>query len=309
MNTLERELVDGLRPRRRRALVDRLRGPGHDHDAAGERRSWDRAIAAFRVLEDRAVSNTELSQVERWLFEDLADDGIVAPERSGARWRAPLWAGVGALLLAAVALLVLGPWRRAPSATTEAVAVFEHELQARGAARWSRPLALDVVCGTPSRPAASTGCQLDELLGFSARLRVPEAAGMAVGPRHLTVFGIDDAGRVLYYAPTPEPGSTAPVLEHGESWRALPLSVRLAVNHRPGRLAVFAIATPDPVDVATVDAWARALVGRPPGTVDTPPWHLRLAATEFGPHRCGLARRDCASAELHLVLRPGARQP
>ena len=44
---LERELIAGLGARRRRALVERLRGN------VDQRRGWDRAIAAFRVLERR----------------------------------------------------------------------------------------------------------------------------------------------------------------------------------------------------------------------------------------------------------------
>ncbi|MCA9700188.1 MAG: hypothetical protein KC431_21870 [Myxococcales bacterium] len=304
---IEHELLDGLGRDRRRSLLDRLRGNGDD------RRRWDRAIAAFRVLEDRAVSRTEVDQVERWLFEDLAADGVLVGEAAASgrrRWWAPWVAGLSTLA-AATALLLLVVER--PDGDEDGVEaqgrlltiVDDGELQARGAIVWPRPLAIDALCGQPPRSSTMRGCDIDELLGFSARL--DGDAGFAGEPGstvHLSLFGIDDGGRLRYYAPTPDGAALDQLLrvEAEPRWQALPMSVRLGVNHRPGSLRIFAIATPEPASVADVERWTAALREQGPAGVDDPPWHLRLSSADLGPQVCDGLRRRCASAETTLTI-------
>lgn len=291
--SIERELIEGLGGDRRRALIERLRGNPE------QRRGWDRAIAAVRVLEQREVSNFEIEQVERWLFDDL-DEAGTSPRRAAPTRR---WAGIAALcatLAAAAALLV---WIEPDS--TEPLRVSDvGELAARGALHQPRPLALDLVCGKPARAATLHGCRLDELLGFSLRLGDESldptaAAALAEAPLHLSVFGIAADGQLLYYTPTPIEPSHA-TLRLGAAWQALPVSVRLDVHHRPGRVRVFALASDAPAELADIERWAAALAPQPRAGVDDPAWHLRLAPGVLGP-ACRRSDR-CASAETELTL-------
>lgn len=294
---LERELIAGLGARRRRALIERLRGN------AEQRRGWDRAIAAFRVLEQREVSRFEVDQVERWLFEDLGEQGVLAPVRPRFRWA---WlAGVAATLLSAAAVLL---WIDADTEPAGERAAIEHdELAPRGGDRFARPLAMELMCGQPVRSAATRGCSIDEALGFSVRLGAetlaPEAAS-AIGraPLHVSVFALAEDGSPLYYLPTPDEAATTTVAL-GAPWQPLPFSVRLSVNHAPGRVRVFALASERPPEVADIDRLAAALATQPIADLDDPPWHLRMPAAELA-SLCPQMHR-CASAETVLTITPG----
>jgi hypothetical protein len=296
---IERELIEGLRAPRRRELIERLRGN------PDQRRGWDRAIAAFRALERREVSRVEVDQVERWLFEDLDAAGVIADRApaQGRRWTT-LAAALATLATSAALLLWIDRDPTSDEPIAELAQVEVDELRARGARTWTRPLALDLACGEPVRAAPQRGCRLDELLGFSLRLGdealAPEqAAALAQAPLHLSVFGIAASGELLYYTPTPiEPAQAT--LRLGGSWQPLPLSVRLAVNHAPGRVRVFALASDRPAELADVERWAAALRSQPSADLDDPPWHLRLAPSVLGPV-CARADR-CASAETELTL-------
>jgi hypothetical protein len=289
---LERELIAGIAPRRRRALIERLRGN------VEQRRGWDRAISAFRVLERREVSRLEIEQVERWLFEDLDEQGVVAPARPRWRWA---WLGGIAVTLAsatAVLLWIDGEPGELPAASDELVA--------RGDDRFARPLALELMCGQPVRAAATRGCTIDETLGFSIRLGAEglspdNASALGRAPLHVSAFGLAEDGDVLYYLPTPdEPASTRVSL--GAPWQPLPFSVRLAVNHAPGRVRVFALASERPAEVADVERFATELASQRAADLDDPPWHLRLpdrALASLCPHPA-----RCASAETVLTISP-----
>lgn len=290
--TVERELAAGLAPRRRRALIERLRGN------AVERRGWDRAIAAVRALEDRSVSRFEIDQVERWLFEDLASEGVLAESpatrRRGLAW---FWATLATLATA----VTLAWWIDLDQVDP---ATGHDPLVARGADELARPLALEPVCGAPPRPARAHGCALDELLGFSIRLGdetlSPEAAASLAAARlHLSLFGIAEDGEVRYYLPTPDDPSL-PSLSFESRWRPLPLSIRLAVNHGPGRVRVFALASEVAPTVAEIDRLAAALRVQPSATVDDPAWHRRLDRAELGGLCSELDR--CASAETEFSI-------
>jgi hypothetical protein len=291
---LERELIAGIGPRQRRALIERLRGNPE------QRRGWDRAVAAFRVLERREVSRFEIDQVERWLFEDLGDLGVVAPARP--RWRWAWLGGLAATIASTAAVLLWIDGER----TGEVPAADDgtDELIARGNDRFARPLALELMCGQPVRAAAPHGCTLDETLGFSIRLGgenlEPEAASaLARAPLHVSVFGLAEDDSMLYYLPTPdEPASTQVSL--GAPWQPLPFSVRLAVNHAPGRVRVFALASERPAEVADVERLAAALASQPIADLDDPPWHLRLPDSVLA-SLCPQPSR-CASAETVMEL-------
>jgi hypothetical protein len=295
---IERELIAGIAAWRRRTLIERVRGN------PDQRRGWDRAIAAFRVLEQREVSGFELDQVERWLFEDLDAAGVVAdrPAREGVGRR---WTTL-ALTLVSVAAVGLLVWIDPGSPTPITLAVIDDadDMQPRGEDGWTRPLALELVCGSPARPAASRGCNLDELLGFSLRLGDesldPSAASaLARAPLYTSVFGIAADGELLYYLPTPIEPSHA-TLRLGTGWQALPISVRLDVNHEPGRVRVFALASEAPADVADIERWVSALRAQPRAGIDDPPWHRRLAPSVLGP--VCRDRDRCASAETELSI-------
>ena len=301
---LERELVSGLGRRRRRALVERVRG----NDEA--RRGWDRAVSAFRMIERREVSNFEIEQVERWLFDDLEDSGVLTPSTAhgwGARRSWTLAAAMASLATAAAAIIWIGA--APPSAQLGSVELDgegEPGFTARGARTWSRPLALELVCGEPPRPVGSGGCAADDLLGFSARLGVESlalqaAAALGEAPLQLSVFGLDAHGELLYYAPTPE-HSQLPALELDGGWTALPMSVRLEVNHSPGLTRVFALASEQVPTLAELDEWGAALAQTPVASVDDPPWHLRLGTLT---RVCPRVER-CASAETEFTLAPAS---
>jgi hypothetical protein len=291
---LERELIAGIGARRRRALIERLRGN------AAQRRGWDRAIAAFRVLERREVSRFEIDQVERWLFEDLGEQGVLAPVRPRFRWA---WlGGVAATLLSAAALLM---WIDADPAL-DGASVEQDELVPRGGDRFARPLAIELMCGQPVRSAVTRGCSIDETLGFSLRLGAdglaPEtASALGRAPMHVSTFGLAEDGSLLYYLPTPdEPASATATL--GAPWRSLPFSVRLSINHAPGRVRVFALASERPADIADIEHLAAALRPQPIATIDDPPWHLRLPDAALA-SLCPQPLR-CASAETVLTITP-----
>jgi hypothetical protein len=292
---VERELNVGLAPWRRRALIERLRGN------ATERRGWDRVIAAIRVLENKSVSRFEIDQVERWLFEDLADEGVVVePARRRRGWA---WLGATLATIATAATLVW--WIGKPQVPEQ------DELVARGQSH-ARPLALEPVCGEPPRPARDRGCELDELLGFSVRLGTEAlerdaALALTSARLHLSLFGVAEDGRVLYYLPTPVDPSL-PELAAASRWRPLPLSIRLAVNHEPGRVRVFALASEVAPTVTDIDRLASALHVQPRATVDDPPWHQRLDRAALG-ELCGeLARCASAEAEFSILATSGSPQ-
>src|SRR5690606_37450726 len=98
-------------------------------------------------------------------------------------------------------------------------------------------------------------------------------------------------------------------------WRPLPLSIRLDVNHAPGRVRVFALASEVAPTVAEIDRLAAALRVQPSATVDDPPWHRRLDRSVLGRLCHDLDR--CASAESEFSIldaspgdvSPGRTQP
>jgi len=283
---IERELLGELAPRQSARLRARLRAE------APARAAYDRTVTALRILEGREVAATELDLVARRLFADRARDAATAP---AAGLRRPLWALVAAAvaLAAVVALLVTSPGPERPRA--------DEYIAARSGAGSASGLAITALCGPADErgelhPAASAACP------WSGRLSFAYAVSEAVAPGSLlTLFAVDDHGRVSYYAPTPD-GVTSIVTTAGR-WQALPISVALAVNHVPGRWQLHALTTTTPVTPAEVREAAQLLASTPadPDAGPTPSWLERLAGRGQLARRCAAAP-TCHTAELSFWI-------
>lgn len=292
---IERELTRGLPPRRRARLHERLR-----RDPAARAR-YDRAAEALRVLEgDVDVAPSEVDVVGRW----LADDWGTPPPATDRR-RA--WTVALAVLGAALVMLWISPLRD-PAALRPWSA--DDGWQARGGGQGDG-LALEVLCGPDEADAAARrvrarDCSLTDLMGLA--YRVPAGAS-----GQLTVFGVDAQGDPMFYLPTPvEPAGAS--VEPGH-WRALPLAVRLRVNHAPGPLRIYGLLAPTIATVEEVEALAAQLAPLPAAAPGDAPWITRVAPERLArlcpdlgdpasasPAAATPAR--CRAAELHLTLRP-----
>lgn len=280
---IERELLDGLPRRARARLHDRLR-----RDARARAR-YDRAVEALRVLEgDVDVAPFELSLVERW----LADDGD-APEPARARVLGG-WPTLAAVLTAVLVVLWAGPLGN--PGTLRRLAD-DDGWQARGGGA-AQGLALEALCAPDRADAAAVrvrvrDCRLTELMGLAAR--VPE------GRRgQLTLFGVDAQGDPMFYVPTPVAPAGATVTPG--RFRALPLAVRLRVNHAPGPLRIYGVLAPRVATVDEVRAFAAALASQPAAAPGDAPWTARVPADAVAP-LCP-EPSACTAAELALLVRP-----
>ncbi len=282
---IERELTEGLSPRRRARLHDRLR---RDPKA---RARYDRSVAALRVFEgDCDIASSELDLVERW----LADTGMgdAATESAEARrW----WPAMMAAVAAALVLLWLGPITGSGSMQPWSPE-FDDGWQARGPGA-SGGLALEVLCGPAGDdgpPALVAGdCQLSDLMGFA--YRVPEDATGA-----LTLFGVDVEGDAMFYLPTPVDPAGASIA--AGRWQPLPLGVRLDVNHVPGSLRIYGLVAPSVATSDEVRTWAEALADQAPARPGDASWIERVDAEHLA--RLCPSTADCQAAELSLTLRP-----
>ncbi len=308
---IELELQGKLSPSLRTRLHDHLRA---NPDARAE---YDRGVAAFRLLEGRGgeeeFADYELELVESWLFdgrvtgesESLAGAG--EDERARGRWGwLPNLALGGAAAVAAIAIaIVVWPadqgMTRAPALAPEP----EAPLTAKGHGEL-RGLELGVLCmeraerrAVTTRPAGDAPCSLRDVLGFEYRVRARgETVGALAGDAGvLSLFGVDEDGRVQYYAPTPvDAAGVKPT--RGRS-TAAPLSINLSVNHRPGRVQIYALLSPVTPTVNQIDRWASSLEGFVAST-DDEPWHRRLGAAQLAAVCPALT--DCESAEATLLL-------
>jgi hypothetical protein len=273
---IERALLGRIGADARRRLHDRLRSD------ARSQAIYDRGAEALRALEGgREPADFEVDLVETWLREDGVLADVTATETS--RW-AGLWIAL-AIVSAAVLVVVLQPRSSMP---------VDDALTAKGSGQGT-PLAIDVLCGaTPDdMRSAADGCAHAGTLAFAYRVDAQWSGGDT-----LVLFGVDGEGGALYYAPTPD--AAAPRASAGQ-WRALERTVRIAVNHRPGRLRVFALLTDTAPDLDAIDETAALLSALPPATVGDPPWHERLAGTGAIATSCARSL-SCASAELELQI-------
>jgi hypothetical protein len=290
---IERELTQGLSPRRRARLHEQLR---RDPRA---RARYDRAVEALRVLEgDLDVAPSELDVVGRWLADGWDAPPPAAASEGVRRW----WPVVTALVAAALVLSWVGPL-----ADPEALRPWSGDggWQARGLGQ-ADGLALEALCGPDEADDAARhvrvrDCGLGDLLGLA--YRVP-----ADTHGQLTVFGVDAQGDAMFYLPTPIAAEGATV-DPGR-WRALSLAVRLSVNHAPGSLRIYGLVAPTVATVQEVRALAAALAPMSPAEPGDAPWTARVAADAAAQQalsRLCPAPFRCDAAELRLTLAPRAR--
>lgn len=284
---IEQEVLGGLPSRHRERLHEHLRSN------LESRAEYDRTIEAFRVLEQRDVSRMELDLVERWLFEGAS---VVAdartPRQKGALGR--VWA-IAAVTLAAAAAAVL-------ALRTQVGLEYDEYMGVRDGSTRRSGLAIDALCGASPdgglRSAAYSGCPLRGTLSFAYRV---DPAAISAGV--LTLFGIDEAGGVSYYAPTPVDADPVDV-EIGR-WQPLPMSVALEVNHAPGRLRLHAVVTPVPLDVEDVDEAVEILRTRPVSKTYGSTWIAGLRGQGRIARICAVPEA-CPSAELTFRIHEDA---
>ncbi len=260
--------------------LDRVRGD------VPRRAYYDRATEVMRALEGRMVASSEVDAVEHW----LAAKGAFAATTE-ARPLARLWVVLLACAAAAVLAFGLRPPERADPG---------ERLTAKGAGR-NRPLAIEALCARASGELVDANggtCDVAGTLTFAAWLD-----GRFVGGDQLIVFGIDEAGELLYYVPTPD-GRPAPRLDRNR-WQPLGRAVRLAVNHGQGAVRVYAAVTPRPVTIEEIDATAAAIDASIASPGD-PDWIERLAGRGPIAAIC-TGDRECAAAEFVFYVTGDAR--
>lgn len=277
---IERELTEGLSPRRRARLHQRLRTDPR------ARARYDRAVCALRVLEgDVPVAAFELDLVGRWLADDA---GAVAPSQSTRR----AWPVVLAAVAAALLLLWVSPLRDPGALSLDER--LDESFMARGGDRDG--LALEVLCGpaeTPDPELRIRDCGHRDLMGFA--YRVPEATRGT-----LTLFGVDADGDPMFYRPTPV--DPAGVTVDPGRWQALPLGVRLWVNHAVGPLRVYGLVAPRVATPDQVRAWVQQLAPQSPAAPGGSPWIDRVDPSSL--RSVCSDPTDCHAAELDLRVRP-----
>ncbi len=279
---IEDAMTGRLAPRDRSALFEELQR------APQARADYDLAFEALRELEQAPVAEAEIDLVESWLMQDLEAE----TEAAVAWWRRPWTAAVLAFAAAAILAVVLRP--TGPE-------VDDDGFQARGTHE-DRPLAIDALC--PQKPgardglvpAAEYGCALDGTLSFAYRVDPSVSGGT------LTLFGVDAAGDVLYYAPTPD--DPAGIDASPGTWTPLPMVVQLGVNHEPGAVVVYGLVSPHVPTMAQVDAMAAVLA--PARLLSDAPWHQRFFDD---PTVAALCPDDsaCESAELTFTIHEALR--
>jgi hypothetical protein len=274
---LERALTGHAQARDVGKLVAGLR------DDPRLRAAYDRGALAMRTLERAAVSEVEIDWVERWLEADGTLGSAAAP--TPTRW---LWIGVAALA-AGAAVLALRP--AAPGGEPD------DPLQARGMhghpqAGW---LAVSVLCddgrGAETALVEASSCSIDASIGFATRIDARHHGG-----EHFVLFGVDEGGELQYYLPTPD--VAAPTLLARDRWIPLDRAVRLRVNHRPGRVRVFAGMLAHPPTLDALEDAAAALAREPASAGDEIPWIERLGPGHRLTADCAFGR--CLGAELEF---------
>lgn len=298
----------------RGGAVVRVTGHRQRLDEDGDAREYhDRLHAPWRELSPDGVSPFEIDEVGAWLAQSLH------PAGAGSVVGAPAKAKVGtitALAIGAVALVAGLWWVRADVGEPDpvqfgALVADASGWTARGDAGDGGALALEVLCGPQIHFARPAGCGLDEELTFAFRLAPSFQPGTAGPGGRLVLFGLDEAGDTLYYAPTPapDPAPSVPLATAlGAGWQGAGFGVRLAVNHVPGRVRVYGLWTRAQVGVEDIDTWAERL--RRDHHVDHPAAASRWAeaAGLIGTDVCPSADA-CADAWIDLRLTASSAAP
>lgn len=286
---IERELLEGLPPRKRSRLHEQLR-----RDATARAR-YDRAVAALRVFEgDDLLAPTELEVVERWLSQD---QGPLADGSAQTVARRSWWPALITAVAAALVVLWVSPLQQARSPWWEGR---DDGWQARGAAS-TGALAIEVLCVADAPgdaqhgPARVRECSRQDLMGFAYRVE-PSVGG------YLTVFGVDADGDPMFYLPTPVDADVPTEMQavKADRWRALPLAVRLAVNHAAGPLRVYGLVSPTAATADEVRTFAEQLAPQAAAGPGDDPWIERVRTDGLARVCPTLAR--CEAAELSFTV-------
>lgn len=267
-------------------LGAKLRPQLHDHlrSCPECRNYYDRGALALRIFENAdGPSQAELDMVEQWIFEAEPS----RPRSARAWWARPWFGMMGLVAAAAVALFILLPGEGDP---------LGDGFTARGDGDHGG-LGLQVLCGDPLRPAEDAGCRLDERMTFAYRVAATTSAA------NLVLFGIDEHGDTLYYAPTPV--NAGPIQVESGQWRPAPVTVDLGVNHEAGELIVYALVTTNAPTARDVDRLAAELVGRKPTRVGERAW-AQTMSDEYLTAFCE-SKTECLAAEFSLVLHEAKR--
>ncbi len=175
---------------------------------------------------DNAIQPFEAALVWSQVAEQLK---LPSAEKSG---HAPSWlvwaAGSAFILLMALASFL---WVRPGLGPND-------DFQARGQTVQSQ---VELICiqqgespeaRSARMPDGSWRCALNENLAFAV-LPIGNA-------RHVALFGIDEAGQILWYTPTPTQAASH-LLQPSDRPMPIERTVRLDVNHRPGDYRVWAL--------------------------------------------------------------------
>lgn len=252
------------------------------------RATYDRGAQVMRTLERASVAAVELDWVERWLEADGTLTGA-APIAAQSRW----WWIAGAVLAAGAAVVALRP-------VSPGITDLDDPLRAKGVnagpqAGW---LGLSVLCDGGHGPTAlvdiaSATCPADASVGFALRVDARHHGG-----DHLALFGVDGDGGVQYYLPTPDQPSIT--LTGRDAWVSLDRAVRLAVNHPPGRVRVYAALLPHAPRIEAIEQAAATLARMPDVGDDERPWLDRLGPGHALFADCVFGR--CLGAELEFRI-------
>ncbi len=312
---LERSLLGEGGPSLRTQVRERLR-----HDAQA-RQVYDDYFTALELLEQgssaKAASPEEAhfslsAEEQEWLaegfFQARARVTDPAPRVAWRSWLPWVFAAAATFLLVAV-----WQWGRArgEGAVEDRVAVAPPlatatgpgaGLVARGRGRQAE-LEFEIFCGPELAPVNDGRCALDEEMNIAAR-----ATGSRdyEGARSLTLFGVDEAGRVQYYLPTPV--DAAGLALPAGAWEMPEHAVRLEVNHRAGQLRIFGLLAPRTARVEEVDAMAELLREAPDAPSAAGTWIDLIARrdAELAAQLCPESQA-CEAVYTELRLDPKAQ--
>jgi hypothetical protein len=201
-----------------RTMIDEGKTPPSEHLGGCEACAvhYDRVCRVERTLEKADLSARQLAAIEARLF----------PRPQAKILRPRFWAPLAAATAAAAAMLLL------------LVAPRQDDFLARGAGDGS----IEVICldatGAPAQPCTITG---------TLQLRYTTNA-----EHYLFVFGKTEQNELLWYTPTPAAPQSTKVAA-APNGGTLPFSTRLAVNHTPGRVRIYALFTDEPIALADVE--------------------------------------------------------
>ncbi len=211
----------------------RIPGPLAEHlkHCASCRALVEQLSASERLLAEACELDNAIQPFEAALVWSQVAEQLKLPsaEKSGHAPRLLVWAaGSTVILLMALASFL---WIRPEP-------IPDDGFQARG--QTTQPQ-VELICiqqgedpeaRSARMPDGSWRCSLDENLAFAV-LPIGNA-------RHVALFGIDEAGQILWYTPSPTQAASH-LLQPGDLPMPLERTVRLDVNHKPGDYRVWAL--------------------------------------------------------------------